>query len=83
MKYAIALLSLTLFSCASTPKPEVFEYECAIFGRHGVQAKMKGTSTSEIAAEREVEAIRVKLVQQGLVGENTAVMCYPANIAGE
>lgn len=76
MKYAIAFLSLALFSCASTPEPKLYPYECAIFTRHGVQAKVNGEYPSEQAALEDAILIRQRLIDKEMIGSNTAVMCF-------
>lgn len=80
MKYLILSL-LALSACTSAPKapePELFWYECAFLTGHGVQGKVRGQATSEVAATREAELARLDAVKRGLVGDNTFTMCYPS-----
>lgn len=74
-KYLLPFLLLS--ACAtSVETPETYPYDCAIFNREGVFASGKVLAASEVAATREFETVRKRLVSFGKVGENTDVMCF-------
>lgn len=74
MKYLFLLLFLT--GCTTLPKS--YEYNCAAVGAHGVYAKWTGQYASEVEAYEDGEKVRLNLVKQDLIPDNTGTICYLA-----
>lgn len=66
-------LVLFLVGCNRTP---VSTYECAIFGMHGVQARLVGQYRYVEDAEFDTQNARKELIAKQKVSEETGIYCH-------